>query len=438
MLIPIANSDVAYHFVAFDKKGKEIEQSTGFGSMGVLDALADTQLPVTDVFLVSHGWKGDRPAALDQCNRWIGKMAEMADDRAHVRGLDANFKPLIIGLHWPSQPWGDESEKGAESGLLGDDAPDRAEVEKIIDTYMEALELEVSMRPEVSTIVKATPRGKETLKLESEVRAAYEKIAGAAITWSDDGSEAQKEWSAQKSYNDAVKPDADAGLLGGSAADFFLTPLRQLSFWTMKDRARKVGETGVAKLVRDIQAANVNVRVHMMGHSFGCIVVSAAVAGRKTQPLPRPVSSLLLVQGALSLWAYSTTPDSKDGYFRRIVDDRMIRGPIITTWSKYDKAVGNLYPIAARVAKQSTLADLPKYGGTGAFGLHGGPDFAVEMDIRDSKHVYPFQAGKIYNVRSEAIIANRDGISGAHSDIVHPEVAHLAWSGIFAGVTAKG
>ena len=403
----------------------------------MLELLGDTQSPVTDVFVVSHGWKGDRQAALDQCNKWIGKMAEMADDRAHVRSLDAGFRSLIIGLHWPSQAWGDESETGSESGLLGDDAPDRAGVEKVIATYMEALDLDVDMRSDVSTIVRATPHGKESLNLDGAVRAAYERIAGAVDRWSDDGDDTQKEWSAQKAYNDAVKQDADEGLLGGSAADVFLTPLRQLSFWTMKDRARKVGESGVAKLVRDVQAANAKVRVHLMGHSFGCIVVSAAVAGKKAQPLLRPVSSLFLVQGALSLWSYSTTPDNKDGYFRRIVDDKMVLGPIVTTWSKYDMAVGNLYPIAARIAKQSTLADLPKYGGTGAFGLQGGPEFAVELAISDAKHVYPFQAGKLYNIKSEAVIAKKDGFSGAHSDIVHPEVAHLAWSGIFAGVTAN-
>ena len=42
-----------------------------------------------------------------------------------------------------------------------------------------------------------------------------------------------------------------------------------------------------------------------MGHSFGCIVASATVAGPAAQRvLPRPVDSLFLVQGALSLWAY--------------------------------------------------------------------------------------------------------------------------------------
>ena len=31
--------------------------------------------PYTDVFLISHGWMGDVPAAVGQYDRWIGAMA---------------------------------------------------------------------------------------------------------------------------------------------------------------------------------------------------------------------------------------------------------------------------------------------------------------------------------------------------------------------------
>lgn len=435
MLISIEGADVSYHFVCFDKKGKEVEQSTGLASKAILEAVSNKAKPITDVFFVSHGWKGDRPAALEQCDAWIGQMAAMQSDRAHVRTLDPTFNPLIIGLHWPSQAWGEESEDGAESGLLSGGDPDGQKVDEVVDSYVQALGLEPAMRSDVATIVRAAPEGSRSLKLDPDVRLAYEKVAGAAELWSDEGDDTQEAWDAQKTYNNAAKPDADAGLLGGSTVDFFLTPLRQLSFWTMKARARKVGESGVATLLRDIQAASDRARIHLMGHSFGCIVVSAAVAGKSGKPLLRPVSSMMLVQGALSLWAYSKTPGDEDGYFCNIVRNKMVAGPIITTWSIYDKAVGNLYPIAARVARQDTL-DLPKYGGTGAFGLQGPPDFAHELSIESSDHSYTFEAGKIYNVKSEKVIAKRDGLSGAHSDIRHPEVAHLAWAGIAAGMRA--
>ena len=37
------------------------------------------------VFFLSHGWKGDVPAAIDQYDRWIGEMARSAADRAAAR-----------------------------------------------------------------------------------------------------------------------------------------------------------------------------------------------------------------------------------------------------------------------------------------------------------------------------------------------------------------
>ena len=60
------------------------------------------------MFLTSHGWKGDVPAAIEQYDAWIGAMLKVEADRATARQLRPEFMPLIVGLHWPSLPWGDE------------------------------------------------------------------------------------------------------------------------------------------------------------------------------------------------------------------------------------------------------------------------------------------------------------------------------------------
>ena len=64
--------------------------------------------PYTDVFLMSHGWMGDVPAAVRQYDRWIGAMAACTDDLARARRVRPGFSPLLVGLHWPSLPFGDE------------------------------------------------------------------------------------------------------------------------------------------------------------------------------------------------------------------------------------------------------------------------------------------------------------------------------------------
>lgn len=63
-----------------------------------------------------------------------------------------------------------------------------------------------------------------------------------------------------------------------------------------------------------------------MGHSFGCIVVSAMLTGHNGGGhLSRPVDSLVLLQGALSCYSYcgeiAFTRPKMPGYFYPIVKD---------------------------------------------------------------------------------------------------------------------
>src|SRR4029077_17442005 len=56
--------------------------------------------PYTDVFLMSHGWMGDVPAAVRQYDLGIGAMAACADDLERARRVRPGFRPLLVGLHW--------------------------------------------------------------------------------------------------------------------------------------------------------------------------------------------------------------------------------------------------------------------------------------------------------------------------------------------------
>ena len=67
------------------------------------------QEPITDVFIFSHGWQGDIPAAQKQYSRWIKAMATNTADQDKMKQLRPGFSPLLIGLHWPSLPWGNET-----------------------------------------------------------------------------------------------------------------------------------------------------------------------------------------------------------------------------------------------------------------------------------------------------------------------------------------
>lgn len=449
----VPGTDLQYHLICFDKDGHERREDDGrLRSEAVRALVADAGAGITDVFFLSHGWKGDVPAAIDQYDRWIAEMARSTRDREEARRRRPGFHALIVGLHWPSQPWGDESlTRGSGGGLLsaGGATPGAgraATVDELVDAYADRIADTPAARAALRTILESAQRDGAPAELPPMVRQAYATLREEARLVGDgeigESPDARPEpWDPATVYREARADQATSGLLGGGGDPFdvVLSPLRQLSFWKMKDRARRFGEGGAAELLRGLQVvAPPTTRFHLMGHSFGCIVVSATVAGgAKGAALVRPVDSLLLVQGALSLWAYcDNIPHVKGtpGYFHRILQGGMVRGPIVTTRSRHDTAVAKFYPMGARVAGQAVLgAELPKYGGIGAFGAQGLGTVAADLEMQAATFAYGFQPGHVYNIDASRVIAKGDGASGAHSDIVHPEVAHVAWEAALTG-----
>jgi len=174
--------------------------------------------------------------------------------------------------------------------------------------------------------------------------------------------------------------EEDAVSFGSIGFGGLLALPRTLSFWAMKGRARRFGEGEGRALLNDLlRAAGAirKVRFHLMGHSFGCIVASAMLAGPGGRgSLICPIDSIALVQGALSLWSFCgeiPTAPGRAGYFHDVLAGGRVRGPIVTTQSEHDVAVGRWYPLAAGVAGQVAFGPggLPRYGAVGAFGLRG-------------------------------------------------------------------
>jgi hypothetical protein len=406
---------------------------------------------ITDVFIMSHGWKGDIPAAKEQYEKWIRAMADCQADRQRIRERRPSFKPLLVGFHWPSQPWGDEEigvSAAASFAAAGTGASGPATVEQVVDHYVDLYADRIadtpSARDALRTILQAAVHGVPPgNKLPPAVADAY-KVLDRDSGLGGDGQAAapgadREPFDANKAFANAKPGPGEAPAFGGGGVSAVLSPLRQLSFWKMKDRARRLGESAGFSLLKKAQeAAGANVRFHLMGHSFGCIVVSAMLRGSDGgADLARPVNSLTLVQGATSLWGYcdANPPNTKAaGYFRELIDKKRVSGPIVTTQSKRDTAVGKFYPIAAGVARQANFpagaASLPKYGGIGAFGLQGPGLTMHDLPVGSATHDYGFEPGHVYNLECTTVIKDGGGASGAHSDIAKPEIAHAMWQAI--------
>jgi hypothetical protein len=433
-------AELRYFLICYSAEGVErrgdADAPDGFLSSRVFECLANTA--VTDVFVMSHGWRGDVPAAIGQYDRWIGAVAGCQIDRARIRKKRPEFQPLLIGLHWPSQPWGDER---LEGGGVSFSSIDSSPLDQLVDQYADRIANTHAAHAALKLIFEAALDDIAPDHLSAEVRDAYlvlDRESGLSAQSDDVTPGADREqFDPERAYQNEMAEAAD---FGGISLDGILAPLRQLSFWKMKDRARRFGESGAHQLLKSLQDTATTsgrvVRFHLMGHSFGCIVMSATLAGVQGQGvLASPVNSLFLVQGALSLWSYCNSVPygpHRAGYFYSIISTDKVRGPIVATFSEHDTAVGRYYPLGAGVRWQISYApgELPKYGGLGTFGIRGPGLEIKDCNMLDCNGQYDFEPGKVYNLDASAYICRMIDSGGAHNDIAHPEVAHAFWEAV--------
>src|SRR6266567_3849625 len=179
----VPEHDIRYHLVAFDAKGRERPEEGGPYSRAVLREAATSE--PTDVFLFSHGWNGDVPDARRQYGRWLAAMASCGEDIAAAAAMPGGFRPLLVGLHWPSKAWGDEQLGGASflveatgEGTDGDDAGDdaRDDVQALVSDLAAQLHDTPATRQAIRTIVQSALVDAAPATLPSEVRKAYQVI----------------------------------------------------------------------------------------------------------------------------------------------------------------------------------------------------------------------------------------------------------------------
>jgi hypothetical protein len=204
----------------------------------------------------------------------------------------------------------------------------------------------------------------------------------------------------------------------------------------MKKRAGAVGRQGLGPLLGRIHQADPEVRIHLLGHSFGARLVSFALAGLP-DPANSPVKSLYLLQGAFSHFAFADalpTDRSRGGALKGMA--ARVDGPLVASFSVHDLAVGKLYPLASLTARDDAAGledQLFRWGGIG----HDGAQ-AVDATVATLGPVgtgYPFQRGRFVNLDGNAIVNRGGPPAGAHSDVFHPE---LVWAGLAAAGLVAG
>lgn len=227
---------------------------------------------------------------------------------------------------------------------------------------------------------------------------------------------------------------ASGSSAGGAAGlgDFFsgikaaaLRIVNYTTYYLMKERAGIVGRDGVSKAVAQIMTKSPKLRVHLIGHSFGGRVVTAAAQALGDNSETRP-SSMNLLQAAFSHNGFAHEFDgTNDGFFRKVVTGKKVSGPIVITYTHNDSAVGVAYPIASRLAGQvaSALGDKnDRYGGLGRNGALFTPE-AKPGELWDVGKGYTFSAGNLFNLEASNFVKS-------HGDVTGKQVAAAVLAGV--------
>jgi hypothetical protein len=400
-------SGFPYFEVEYDKRGRLHDRAQE-------DALAGfvADRGPSDLLVLSHGWNNDKAEARALYARLLGHLRNHLDAGA-VAGLGDRTWGVYAVL-WPSKRFADKDliPSGAASAP-GVDEGDLVEALRELEGFFDdedaderlatarqlvgSLEADPQARRDFVEVLRPLFPQDPDEETAAELPTAALELPGDEVLARLGTPPALPEPVIDDGGGAAVF-DPDGGADGGAGGDESLDPveaaslgslfdgvragarnfLNLLTYYTMKERARTVGRGGVEDTLKRLRSTRPDLRLHLVGHSFGGRLVTAAAAGAEAEPA-LPVASLTLLQAAFSHYGFADDWNGKggDGLFRPVLTGLRLEGPMLVTHTKNDRAVGLAYPLASRLARQVAAAiggpdDV--YGGIGRNGALKTPE----------------------------------------------------------------
>ncbi|MEU5086889.1 serine-threonine protein kinase [Streptomyces sp. NPDC021356] len=399
---------------------------------------------VRDLIVFAHGWNNDRSGATRLYRQFF----------APVPGLAPAARIGYVGVIWPSMRFCDEPIPDFPRSTAAGPAPGPALDEDTRHALLEAF-------PGRATVVDRLARMLDQHPHDEAALEEFGRLVGLLVELVPPGPQAHfaadtvAEGVPEHAPGMFTRPAADvcaefaqaaaqavqSGPAGqsGSAGESFSLPnpwdgakelLRQATYYTMKRRAGAVGERGLGPAVARLAEAAPDLRVHLVGHSFGGRLVSFALRG--LPPGVRAVKSVTLLQGAFSHYAFAARlpGDPRAGGVLQGQEHR-VDGPLVCCSSHFDTALGTFYPLASRMADddRSVLGvDVgallgTRWGAMGHDGVQAVPGTRACTLAEATSG--PLPVSGCVNVDAAEVVRRGGPPAGAHSDIVHPELARL-------------
>ena len=440
----------SYFPVQFTKDGTVFQQSDVDAVMG---GVAPGPNAPTDLFIMCHGWNNNIPDATSLYSGLADLIKKQIDAKADLAGR----KYAICGLLWPSKKFDDKDLIPSGAAALNDAVTTDQLKQRVEDlrSLFAASEWPMAEGPapaEFDDIQRLMDTIEDDPDDQAKVVDLLRGLMPQSAAASDDASDRFFEIGtgaliekltkqlnpptisveAAASAIDPFGTEAVSGL--GGAANFrdvlggiksgFLHLLNYTTYYLMKARAGDVGVKGVAPLIVKLRGSRPDIRIHMIGHSFGCRLVAATINVLPEQEQFRPDTAMLL-QGAFSHNGFALQGDADRGAFRDVIEKKKVRGPILITHTRNDTAVGIAYPIASRISGVNSAAlgdENDIFGGLGSNGTQTAdttPERIVGT-LLDVGQPYPFSSGvkptTPCNLKADAFISS-------HSDVQKPQVA---------------
>ncbi|WP_200303665.1 serine-threonine protein kinase [Streptomyces adelaidensis] len=393
---------------------------------------------VVDLVVFAHGWNNDKSGATRLYSRFFAPFPALAPEA----------RLGYVGVLWPSMRFSDEPipdikpvpavapsrpalDKNTRHALL-EVFPGRA-------TIVEQLARLLDQRPDegasldeygrlVRLLVEVPPQGPQgAFTADTIAEGVPEGTPGMLC---GDAGAVCADFAAALAEVEGTGVMTGAPVSSPQAWDGAHELLRQATYFAMKRRAGTVGERGLGRLLGQLARTAPNVRVHLVGHSFGARLVSFALRG-----LPegvRTVKSVTLLQAAFSHYAFAARlpHDERAGGVLNGQQKR-VDGPLVCCHSRHDSALGTIYPLASRMAGDSRAVVGFGIGSVlgakwGALGYDGVQ--AVEgtrsFKLADALRAQLPTSGCV-NIDAAAVVKRGGAPSGAHSDICHRELARV-------------
>jgi hypothetical protein len=384
--------------------------------------------PGTDAIFLAHGFRNDEADASDLYRRFLQTFrANLA--RPEFQSL-ASRRFVVAGVYWPSKPF--REMYGPTDGTRG--LQDPGEMIAALEGQLDDLK-DGASRVQKAKLTKAKAL-LPALAKDPKKQDRFVALVLSVVDGSDgDATEGVPQVRAHPGSELLARlSDGEPGGTRGigdvfnSIAGGVGTFLNLTKWYVMKERAGTVGATGVATAVRALRVRCPAIKIHLVGHSLGGRLMAGCVKALGERPAVQP-DSLLLLEAAFSHFGFS--PDNgrgTAGFFRNVIERRVVKGPFLSTFSAQDSVVGKAYSIMSRLAFDNTreIGDASdEFGGIG----RNGPLKTAEV-VTTPLH----KVGAAYDYRRD-VINNLDGSGGLIKD--HGDVTNDAITYAFASAVAR-